>query len=74
VTLTLPIPIFDPKSELHASLAEMAVRAEEIAAGIGIDGMNFVQVRQAVRRALEEDGVAADINARVARLLGITVA
>ena len=73
VMLTLPIPRFDPTSELHASVAAMAERAEHIAAALDIANLNWLQVRKAVRRALEEDGVAADINARVARLLGITV-
>lgn len=67
---TLPIPRFDPREALHARLAEAAARAERVAAAVDIpEGTPFVPARRLVRDALAADGVAAEIDALVARLL-----
>lgn len=72
VMLTLPIPTYSASDEMHVSLVEMAERAEKVAATVPAKGVHFILLRRNIRRALLEDGVDADINARVARLLGIT--
>lgn len=74
VMLTLPIPTYSPSDEVHVSLVEMAKRAEEIAGAVPAKGVHFIRLRGNIRQALADDGVDTDINARVARLLGIATA
>ena len=63
-------PCFDASNKLHVQLAKSAVHAEQVAAAVQLsDGMHFVKVRQSIRRALQEDGIAQKIDKLVARLL-----
>jgi hypothetical protein len=52
----------------------MAERAEQIAANVAVERGASHFLRRNIRRALAEDGIASDIDVRVARLLGISIA
>ncbi len=70
VVFNLPIPRFDPAADLHAALADAALRAERIAAAVVFpEGVKFQRARRLVRDALTNAGIAADIDGLVARLL-----
>jgi SAM-dependent methyltransferase len=66
----LPIPEFDRRDRLHQELAEAATAAEQVAAIVPLrEGAHFMRQRRAIRDALATDGIAARIDALVARLL-----
>lgn len=68
----LPIPFFDPKSGLHKRLSKAAARAEKAAAAVTLkDGEHFTRSRKRIRQALIADGVAGEIEALVAALIGV---
>ncbi len=67
---TLPIPEYDEREVLHRDLAAAAARAETVAARVPLtDTQHFVAKRRAIRAALAEDGIAAEIEALVDALL-----
>lgn len=66
----LPIPAYDPGDSAHRWLVACAERAEEMAAGVELPAVRFEVQRRSTRRPLEDDGVAADIDAIVKELLG----
>ncbi len=67
---TLPIPEYDDTEQLHRDLADAAARAEAVAASVPLtDTQHFTAKRRAIRAALAEDGVAAEIEALVDALL-----
>ena len=67
---TLPIPEYDDTEILHRDLAAAASRAETVAATVSLtDAKHFVAKRRAIRAALAEDGIAAEIEALVDALL-----
>ena len=67
---TLPIPEYDDTEVLHRDLAAAASRAETIAARVDLtDAQHFTAKRRAIRAALAEDGIAAEIEALVDALL-----
>jgi hypothetical protein len=67
---TLPIPEFDPEEPLHRDLAAAALRAESCAAAVPLPAAaHFTAKRRAIREALAETGVAAEIEALVDALL-----
>jgi methylase of polypeptide subunit release factors len=67
---TLPIPEYDPAEPLHRDLAAAAARAEEVAAAVPLpEAAHFTAKRRAIRAALAEDGIAAEIEALVDALL-----
>ncbi|MGH8908627.1 MAG: N-6 DNA methylase [Egibacteraceae bacterium] len=65
----LPIPLYDPSNADHQSLAALASRSEQVAAGVDLPAVRFEALRRRIREALVEDGVAADIDAIVKTLL-----
>jgi len=66
----LPIPEFDRRQALHRELADAATEAERVAATVLLrEGAHFMRQRRAIRDALAENGIAATIDALVARLL-----
>lgn len=68
---TLPIPRFDPKSDLHQQLALASGRAEKVAAEAPIDLQQpFTRSRSVIRQALADDGVSLEIDRLVEQLLG----
>jgi hypothetical protein len=67
----LPVPEYDRRHALHRELADAAAEAERVAAIVPLrEGAHFMRQRRAIRDALAEDGIAATIDALVARLLG----
>ncbi len=67
---TLPIPGYDEAETLHRDLAAAAIHAEAIAAAVPLsDTQHFTAKRRAIRAALVEDGIAAEIEALVDALL-----
>ena len=71
VIFTLPIPRFDPASSLHTELADAARQAGEIASAVSLpENVKFQRARRLVRDALRGEGIAARIEALVARLIG----
>jgi hypothetical protein len=67
---TLPIPEYDEREVLHRDLAAAAIRAEAVAALVPLnDAHHFTAKRRAIRAALAEDGIAAEIEALVDALL-----
>jgi hypothetical protein len=68
---TLPIPRFDEEDALHQALARAGARAESLAARVAIDpDQPFTRARSLIRRALTDEGVSAEIDDLVNRLLG----
>ena len=66
----LGFPIFDPTKGSHWQLAQLAARAERVAAEVDIDPTwQFQKARSVTRDALREDGVATLVDAAVAELL-----
>jgi hypothetical protein len=66
----LPIPEYDRRVPLHRELADAASKAERVATVVPLrEGAHFMRQRRAIRDALAEDGIAATIDALVARLL-----
>ena len=66
----LPIPEFDHLERLHQELADAAAEAERVTTIVPLrEGAHFMRQRRAIRDALAEDGIAARIDALVARLL-----
>lgn len=68
----LPIPRFNPSSELHATLAEQGQVAEMAAAEVPLaPGLAFQSARKRIRETLMKEGIATTIEATVAKLLGV---
>lgn len=66
----LPIPDYDPRNPLHRDLARAGARAETLAATVPLrETAGFRTHRAAIRKALAETGIAAEIDTLVARLL-----
>lgn len=65
----VPIPEFDAGLSEHTVLADLAGKAEQVAASVDVSGMQFQRARKAVRDALQADGVAHDIEKAVANLI-----
>ena len=66
----LVIPAFDPKNAAHKKMVKASRRAEEVAIDVRLpERCHFTRARRLIREALQEDGVAEDIERLVARLL-----
>ena len=66
----LPIPEFDSRQPLHRQLSDAAIEAERVTALVELrEGAYFTTHRRAIRDALAADGIAAQIDTLVARLL-----
>ena len=66
----LAIPLFDPADSSHQQLAELAAKAEALAAATDVTGKRTFQAqRRLIREALERAGIADAIDALVLRLL-----
>jgi hypothetical protein len=67
----LPIPTFDPADDLHATIAELAAKAETLAADVDLlPSMDFKRQRRKVRDALSDADVLPALDSAVKRLLG----
>jgi hypothetical protein len=66
----LPFPEFDSRQALHRQLSDAGVEAERIAGLVELqEGAYFTTHRRVIRDALAADGIAAQIDTLVARLL-----
>lgn len=66
----LPIPEYSPTINEHVELAKLGERAELVAAHLELpSSTHFRAARNRVREALEEDGVAGEIESLVETLL-----
>jgi hypothetical protein len=66
----LPIPLFDPQDEDHARLADLAARAETVAAATDVSSKRTFQAqRRLIREVLEHDGISVAIDELVLKLL-----
>jgi SAM-dependent methyltransferase len=62
----VPIPLYDPDDLIHCALAQLATRAEQVAAAVDLrSGVSFQALRRKIRQELVSNGVAADINSYV---------
>ena len=67
----VPFPKFDPTSELHQRIAALGVDAAEVAAAVDVTGARtFQAARKLVAAGIAEQGVSAEINETIRRLLG----
>lgn len=68
----LPIPLFDAANPLHGKLAKAAAKSEKVAAKVELKaGEHFPRTRNRIRQALIANGVAVEIEALVAQLIGV---
>ena len=58
---SIPIPTYNPKDPTHSRLATLGNRATEVAAQVPPSG-GIATMRDAIRDALRQDGVMAEIN------------
>lgn len=66
----VPIPMYDPAQDLHRSLATAAEVAEDVATAVPLtDGIDFRRARRLIRQALNDHGVAQQIDSMTAELL-----
>jgi hypothetical protein len=67
-----PFPIFKPDDSGHSGLVRLSETAEQVAAEAELrEDWGFQKCRRVTREALEEHGVAIEIDAAVAELLAI---
>ncbi len=63
-------PMFDPSAGLHQELVALAERAEGVAGELDFDPTRqFQHARRAIREALREEGIAAELDLAVSDLL-----
>jgi len=67
------IPRYDAKDAAHVRLVALAEHAERIVAGIDLPMTRFELQRAYVRKALEDDGVSAGIDAIVKAILEMPI-
>jgi hypothetical protein len=65
----LPIPLYDGTDNAHQWLVRLSERAETIARDVVLPSTRFEIQRRRVRKALDDEGVAADIDTVVEALL-----
>lgn len=65
----LPIPLFDPRSDLHTELADLSRQAEQEAATVDVAGKGFQKARGLVRSHLDRVGLGPRIEGAASRLL-----
>jgi hypothetical protein len=66
----LPIPEFDPASQRHRRLAELASQAESVVASLKIPAGRFEKKRRIVRQHLAASPIGKEIESEVRSLLG----
>lgn len=66
----LAIPVFDPKDELHVSIASLAAEAEKLAATVSLpEGRRFESQRRMIRDAVAQSDTGKILEKAVAKLL-----
>ena len=64
--------MFDAANPLHGKLAKAAAKSEKVAAKVELKaGEHFPRTRNRIRQALIANGVAVEIEALVAQLIGV---
>ncbi|MBM0256833.1 N-6 DNA methylase [Micromonospora sp. 4G55] len=59
---SVQLPLFDPSNDVHMALANLAVRGEEVAAGVDIGSLRSKEARGVIRDALADCGLADEID------------
>lgn len=67
----LAIPSYEAGNPLHERLVALSEACESTASDIKITGLSFQKVRAAIRRRLDEQGLAEQLNQAVAELLAL---
>lgn len=70
----VPIPLYSADDPAHERLADLADRAEAVAAAVELPAVSFQAQRRRIREALVADGVAKEIDDEVRGLLSPAVA
>ncbi|HEV2212298.1 MAG TPA: N-6 DNA methylase [Gammaproteobacteria bacterium] len=65
-----PIPRYDPSNFAHRRLRDLAVEGAALADGVDVEGLGFQSARKAIRRKLNESGVAASLDETIIQILG----
>jgi len=65
----LPIPLYDPASDLHSQIVDASRRAHEAAAALDLPNKSFQAIRRQVRQRLGELGLTAELDDLVRTLL-----
>lgn len=65
----LPIPLYDPTSDLHSQIVDVARQAEEAVATLELPNLSFQAVRRRVREHLTGLGIAQELDKLVRELL-----
>ena len=65
----LAIPTFQPNEASHRDLVRLAATAEQVATAVNLPQVKFEAQRTRIRHALEENGIAQDIDAIVSTFL-----
>jgi hypothetical protein len=65
----VPIPLYSADDPAHVLLANLADRAESVAASVELPSVSFQAQRRRIREALVADGVATEIDDEVKALL-----
>lgn len=72
IMFELPIPLFNVNDPRHRKLAAAAARAAKVAASVPLkEGIYFVTARKHIRTALQNDGIAQEIEDLVETLLSV---
>ena len=69
----VPIPLYSEDDPAHVRLADLADRAESVAAAVELPSVSFQAQRRRIREALAADGVASEIDDEVKALLAPAV-
>lgn len=65
----LAIPTYEAGNTLHTKLVELSLQCEDVAANVKYTGQGFQQMRAAIRRELDIQGLTERLNLAVAELL-----
>jgi SAM-dependent methyltransferase len=66
---SVPVPPFNGENASHRTLAEIALRAEEVAAHVAVDGLAPNRARKAIRDALVDAGLSDEADQVVGEIL-----
>ncbi|WP_337456683.1 N-6 DNA methylase [Prescottella sp. D32] len=65
----LPIPRFDQNDPLHRQIVDLSIQAEELAAGVDLEGFGFQKARGLIRAGLDAAGISDQLDVAVRKLL-----
>lgn len=67
----IPFPVYNPENDNHRRLVDLAAQAEDIAAGIDIEGAMSAKARAKIRAALTASGLTEQIETAVDAVLPV---